>query len=125
MNAYVWFQFGSFAYGFSGTALNCPQTLLNHKKTDQLFVELHSLDSHETDLVSFLESILATSKYLLKVDTCFYQNDPNSEIFFVSRHLPELVLTPKSIRLKLTQLEPSFSKPLSPQTANHITRGIS
>jgi hypothetical protein len=122
MNAYLWFQFGSFAYGFSGRVVSSQAAKLGQiNSAAHAVVELDPPETESFDLPNFVESILDTSKHLLRVDVCFHsdaQNKSNKSYFeqrFVTRHLPELVLAGSSVKLKLVELEPKLDKPLKGQ----------
>jgi hypothetical protein len=105
MNAYLWFQFGSFAYGFSGKLISSqrPTSAWEHA-----LVELDPAQNDTFDLPHFVESILETSRYLLRVDVCFWLPHDfkgQNEVRLFTRHLPELVVSNNKVKLKLTDLE--------------------
>jgi hypothetical protein len=127
MNAYLWFQFGSFAYGFSGKLLS---TSISLERCANLVVELDPPQAGADNLPSFVESILETSKHLLRVDLCIskpHDVKGKEELRFVSRHLPELLQNSSAVKLKLFDLEPNFvaqnsKKPHHANQSHHSTR---
>jgi hypothetical protein len=128
MNAYIWFQYGSFAYGFSGVVErrlepkhpSNQNSLSGANMTSSVSMLLDTVDVSCCELSNFLEEILVSSKHLVRIDlaikfpTGFKQPNLSSsasmafesqELRLFTRRNPQLKSDSTSVRILLDDLE--------------------